>query len=100
MGYVNTRQGVACQIKILYYIFPSPDLKHFTFLSQLAQRIQEPVETVVHQFTARTMISSVPVAVLQQRAMSDPDKKLFYREDRFCAPNILNNLLLVYSGLE
>jgi len=45
-------------------------------LSQLVQRIQEPVETAVHLFTARTMISSVPGAVLHQWAMSDSDKTM------------------------
>lgn len=60
--------------KDLVLHFASVDLKYFTFLSQLVQRIQEPVENTVHQFTAWTMISSLPVAVLQQWAMSDPDK--------------------------
>lgn len=99
MGYVTARQGGAYQIKYLHYIFPIPVLKYFTFLSQLSQSIQEPIETAIHQFTARTMISSVPVAVLQQWAMSDPDKNRFCRGNRFCAPSISNNLLL-YLGIE
>lgn len=57
---------------LVSYIFPSPDLKHFKFLSQPAQRSQDPAEMALHQFTARTMLSSVPVAVLQQWAVCDP----------------------------
>lgn len=65
---------------LLGLFFPSPYLKHLKFLSQPAQRSQDSVEMALRQFTARTMLSSVPVAVLQQWAVCDPDENWLYGE--------------------
>lgn len=68
---------------LVRYKFPSLDLKCFKFLSQPVQRNQDPVKMALHQFTARTMLSSVPVAVLQQWAVCDTDQNLLYGEIDF-----------------
>lgn len=42
-----------------------------------------PCKNAVYHFTARTMLSSVPVAVLEQWAVCDTDENLLYGEIDF-----------------